>query len=269
VAKGGSQSIVRALVGLLEALGGELACDSLVAEFSDLPEADAYLFDTSPMALARLAGDRLPGGYRRRLEKYRYGSGVFKVDWALSEPVPWAAEECRDACTVHVGGGANEIYAAERDCHRGLHAEKPFVLFAQQSVIDDSRAPGGEHTGWGYCHVPARSQTDRTEAIEAQIERFAPGFRDCILDRATMNCAQFEAYNPNYVGGDIICGVQDWRQMFARPVARWNPYTTPNPAIYICSSATPPGGGVHGMCGFHAARAVLAASTRRGGDLPV
>ncbi len=259
VARGGSQAIADAMAGyLVEGLGGEIVClGRWVESLDELPMATVYLFDTSPRALVRIAGERLTESYRNAVGRYRHGPGVFKVDWALDGPIPWENEACRQACTVHVGGTLEEIAISERDCWEGRHAEKPFVLAVQPSVFDPTRAPEGKHTGWGYCHVPAGSTENRTEAIERQIERFAPGFRDRILARHTMHCADFEAYNPNYVGGDIICGVQDWRQMFTRPVVQANPYLTPNHSIFLCSSATPPGGGVHGMCGFWAARAAL------------
>ncbi len=257
VPKGGSQMIAEAMVSCLEAHGGELVCGQLVESLNDLPEADHYFFDTSPTALATIAEKQLPLRYRTRLARYRYGPGIFKVDWALKDPIPWEHSGCRDACTVHVGGGLHEIAESESDCWEGRHSENPFVLVAQPSVFDDTRAPDGKHTGWAYCHVPAGSDTDMTSAIENQVERFAPGFKKTIIKRHTMNCAAMEAYNPNYVGGDIICGVQDIGQMFTRPVARLNPYSTPNKRIFICSSATPPGGGVHGMAGFHAAQSVL------------
>lgn len=255
--KGGSQSIANAMAAYLESLGGEIVCNCDVKNLSDLPAADVYLFDTSPRALVSIAGERLTEDYRRQVSKYRHGPGVFKIDWELNAPIPWKGEASRRACTVHVGGTLEEICASERDCWQGHHSEKPYTLVVQPSVFDETRAPAGKHTGWAYCHVPADSTQDCTSAIERQIERFAPGFRDCIDQRHIMNCADFERYNPNYVGGDIICGVQDWRQMFTRPVLQLNPYQTTNPDIFICSSATPPGGGVHGMCGYWAAKSAL------------
>jgi phytoene dehydrogenase-like protein len=202
-----------------------------------------------------MAGDRLPAGYRRRLERYRYGMGVFKVDWALSGPVPWRADGCRRAGTIHVGGTLDEIADAEQRTWAGEHPDRPFVMFAQPTVFDPSRAPAGKHIAWGYCHVPNGSTEDMTDRIERQVERFAPGFRDLILARHTMNTRAMEAYNPNYIGGDINGGVQDLRQLFGRPVMSFNPYATPVKGLYICSSSTPPGGGVHGLCGYFAARA--------------
>jgi phytoene dehydrogenase-like protein len=255
--KGGSQSIANAMAAYLESLGGEIICNYDVKNLTDLPKAEVHLLDTSPRALVDIAGEKLTEDYRRKVAKYRHGPGVFKIDWQLNAPIPWKGDACRRACTIHVGGTLDEIAAAERDCWKGKHADKPFVLVVQPSVFDETRAPGGKHTGWAYCHVPPGSTEDQTAAIESQIERFAPGFRDCIDQRHTMNCADFERYNPNYVGGDIICGVQDWRQMFTRPVIQLNPYQTPNPDIFICSSATPPGGGVHGMCGYWAAKSAL------------
>ena len=254
---GGSQRIANALAAYLRSLGGEIVTGCDVASLGSLPSSSAVLLDISPKAFLRLAGDLLPPGYRRQLEGYRYGPGVFKVDYALSGPVPWRAEACRGAGTVHLGGTLPEIAAAERAVHKGQHPERPYVLVAQQSLFDPSRAPAGQHTLWAYCHVPNGSTVDRTAAIEAQIERFAPGFHDLILARHTTHTAQLEAYNPNYVGGDINNGVQDLRQLWSRPTLQRNPYHTPLPGVYLCSSATPPGGGVHGMCGFHAAKAAL------------
>jgi phytoene dehydrogenase-like protein len=257
VAEGGSQSIARALASVLKKLNGEIVCGWPVQALSELPSARAYLFDTSPSVMARIAGDQLPAGFRRRLNAFRHGPGIFKIDYALSGPVPWTNESCRKAGTVHVGGTLAEIAASERDAFAGRHSERPFVLVGQQSLADPSRAPAGQHTLWAYCHVPSHSTVDMEARIVAQIERFAPGFRDTILARHTVNCRQVEAYNMNYVGGDIVGGVTDLTQLFTRPVARLNPYTTPNPAIFICSASTPPGGGVHGMCGYNAATTVL------------
>ena len=257
VAKGGSGSIAAALCSLLESLGGKIECGREVTGMEELPSAGAYLFDTSPQALAAIAGDRLPGSYRRALTKFRHGPGIFKIDYALSEAIPWTAEPCRKAGTVHVGGTLGEIEEAERATWRRRQHQSPFILVAQQSLCDPSRAPKGKHTGWAYAHVPARSDVDMSEAIEAQIERFAPGFRDCILAKHTMNCSEVEAYNANNIGGDIAGGANSWRQVFMRPIARLNPYTTPAKDIFICSASTPPGGGVHGMCGYHAAQAAM------------
>jgi phytoene dehydrogenase-like protein len=255
--RGGSQAIADALAAHLRSLGGEIVTGLEVRSLADVPRARAVLFDLSPRQLLRIAGDRLPRSYRARLRRFRYGPGVFKVDWALDGPVPWKADGCDQAGTLHLGGRIAEIAQSEADVAAGRHPERPFVLVAQQSLFDDRRAPEGKHTLWAYCHVPNGSTVDMTERIEAQIERFAPGFRDLILARAVRNAPAMEAYNPNYVGGDINGGVQDLRQLFARPVARISPYTTPVRSLYLCSSSTPPGGGVHGLCGFHAAKAAL------------
>jgi phytoene dehydrogenase-like protein len=256
--RGGSQRLADALAAHLRDLGGEIELGRRVDSIADLPPARAYLFDVTPRQLVNIAGDALPSGYRRRLERYRYGPGVFKVDFALSEPIPWAAAACGRAGTVHLGGTLEEIAVAEREVARGDVPARPYVLLAQPSLSDATRAPAGKHTAWAYCHVPSGSTVDMREAIIAQIERFAPGFRDVILAVHTLNAHELEAYNANYVGGDINGGVQDLRQLFTRPVPRVNPYATPNPRIFICSSSTPPGGGVHGLCGHFAARAVLA-----------
>ncbi len=256
-ARGGSQRIADALAAYFRELGGEIETGREVRSLSELPAARAFLLDVAPRTLAGLAGDRLPERYTRRVSRFRHGPGVFKVDWALSGPIPWRDEACTRAGTVHVGGTLEEIAAAEAAVWRGEHPERPFVLVAQQSVFDDTRAPAGKHTGWAYCHVPNGSTVDMTARIEAQVERFAPGLRDLILARKTTSPAELEAYNPNCVGGDIGGGSNEAAQLFARPLARLTPYATPNPAIYLCSSSTPPGGGVHGMCGYHAARAAL------------
>jgi phytoene dehydrogenase-like protein len=211
----------------------------------------------------RIAGRRLPDRYRRQLEDFRYGPGAFKVDWILSEPVPWKNPRCRDTPVLHLAGSYQEVLASESAPWRGVDAEHPFVLFVQPSLFDDSRAPAGRHIGWAYCHVPHASTTDYTDAIERQVERFAPGFRDTIIERHVMSPAALEAHNQNMVGGDINAGAQDLRQLFLRPVPRWNPYTTPVKELYLCSASTPPGGAVHGMCGYHAARAALKRSFGR------
>ncbi len=255
--RGGSQQIADALAAYLRSLGGEIVTDCEVKSLNELPPARAVMLDVTPRQLLRLAGDRLPAGYRRQLARYRYGMGVFKIDYALAGPAPWRAAACRHAGAVHVGGTLAEIAAAERAVWRGQSPDRPFVLVAQQSLFDDTRAPAGQHTLWAYCHTPHGSTIDMTDAIEAQIERFAPGFRDLIIARAQHNSAEMEAYNPNYVGGDINGGVQDLGQMWTRPTPRWNPYSTPIAGVYLCSSSTPPGGGVHGMCGYHAAQAAL------------
>ena len=257
VARGGSQAISDALVRYAQSLGVELVCGWEVTDIAELPPARAYLFDTAPKGLLRIAGYRLPAGYRRQLERFRYNPGVFKVDWALDGPIPWTAAACRQSATVHVGGTMGEIAAAERAVWRGEHPARPFVLLAQQSLFDPTRAPAGKQIAWAYCHVPNGSTVDMTAAIEAQVERFAPGFRERILARATRHAAAMEAYNPNYVGGDINGGVQDIFQHFTRPSLSLTPYRTPAKGIYLCSSSTPPGGGVHGMCGYYAAQCVL------------
>lgn len=259
---GGSQRIADALRSHLESLGGRVVTDTPVTDIDDLPPARAILLDVTPRQLLAIAEGHLPSRYTNALRRYRYGPGVFKIDWALSEPIPWTAEACRHAGTVHVGGTFEEIAAGEADTVAGKVAERPYVLTAQQSLFDDERAPAGKHTLWGYCHVPSGSDVDMTDRIEAQIERFAPGFRDVVLARSSRSAVAMETYNPNYVGGDINGGVQDLRQHFTRPVARLSPYTTPNERIFLCSSATPPGGGVHGMCGFHAAHAALRKALR-------
>ncbi len=263
IARGGAQQIANALVAYLGSLGGEIHTDHLITSLDDLPPADNVLFDLTPRQVLEIAGDSLPADYRRRLSRYRYGPGVCKVDWALDGPIPWKAREINRAATVHVGGTMEEIAAAEDAVWAGKHPERPFVLLAQQSLFDPSRSPAGKHTAWAYCHVPHGSSQDVSSQIETQIERFAPGFKDCILARNVHTAEQMEIYNPNYVGGDINGGVQDYRQLFTRPVARLNPYVIPTRRsaslmkLYMCSSSTPPGGGVHGMCGYHAAQSVL------------
>ena len=248
VPKGGSQSIVDGMAQYLRELGGDIVCGWEVDSLDELPKSRVKLLDVTPRQFLGLAGNRLPAGYRRGLAGYRYGPGVFKIDYALSAPVPWQAEECRRAGTVHVGGTLAEIAASERATNRGELSEHPYVLVAQQSLFDPSRAPAGKHTLWAYCHVPHGSTADRTEAIESQIARFTPGFRETILARSARNTRAIHAYNPNYIGGDIGGGVQDIRQLWTRPLLRWPPYSTPLPGVFLCSSSTPPGGGVHGMC---------------------
>ena len=263
VVRGGSQGIADALGAQLTALGGDIKTGWRVERFAELPPAETVLFDLTPRQLLAIAGDRFPSRYRRRLERFRHGPGVFKIDWALDGPVPWTAEACRDAGTVHLGGTLPEIAASEDAVARGVHPDRPVVLFAQPDVADLSRSPEGKSTAWAYCHVPSGSTVDMTRAIEDQVERFAPGFRDLILDRSVMGPASMEAHNANYIGGDITGGIQDLRQLFTRPVARWPLYSTPDPKIWLCSSSTPPGGGVHGMCGQNAAEAVLRSHRRR------
>ncbi|MFO0755289.1 MAG: NAD(P)/FAD-dependent oxidoreductase [Byssovorax sp.] len=256
-ARGGSQAIADALASYLRSLGGEIETARPVRTLADLPPARAILFDLTPKQILAITGDHFAAGYRRRLGRYRYGPAVFKVDWALDGPIPWKAPACARAATVHLGGTIDEIAEAEAAVWKGEHHARPYVLVAQQSLFDDTRAPAGKHTGWAYCHVPRGSTEDMTATIEAQMERFAPGFSDRILARATMNSVDFERHNENYVGGDITGGVTDLGQLFTRPVARIVPYSTPDPRLYLCSSSTPPGAGVHGMCGYFAAKAAL------------
>jgi phytoene dehydrogenase-like protein len=257
MARGGSQTIATALTAILASLGGEVCTQYSVRSMSDLPPARSYLFDVTPRQLIQITGDRLPPDYLRQLNRYRYGPGVFKLDYALSGPVPWKDPACQRAATVHLGSTLEEISASESSPERRQHSARPYVLFVQQTLFDPSRAPAGKHTAWAYCHVPHGSQVDMTLPIERQIERFAPGFKDLVLARSVHNSSQMEAYNPNYIGGDINGGVEDLFQLWTRPVARLNPYTTPARDIFLCSSSTPPGGGVHGMCGYFAAQAVL------------
>jgi phytoene dehydrogenase-like protein len=254
VAQTGSQSITTALTRIIERHGGELITGWRIRSLTELPPSRVVLFDTPPRYLAEIAGDALPASYRRRLSGYRHGPGVFKIDYALSEPVPWTNADCRKAGTVHVGGTLEEISRSENEACEGIHSEHPFVLTAQQSICDPTRSPAGHQTFWAYCHVPHGSTIDMRDRIERQIERFAPGFRDTILAARTHHCAQMEAHNPNYIGGDIIGGITDWRQLLTRPIVSLNPHSTPNPRLFLCSASTPPAGGVHGMCGFHAAQ---------------
>jgi len=264
VAAGGSESIAQALASYLRELGGRIETGTYVRSLDDLPPARVVLFDTNPTQVADVCAGVLPPGYVRRLRRYRYGPGAFKVDWALDGPIPWRDPRCLEASTIHVGGTLEEIAAAEGAVWRGQHPQRPFLVVLQQSQFDPSRAPEGKHTGYAYCHVPSGSTVDLTEVVERQIERFAPGFRDRILARHVSSTADLERENPNYVGGAITGGVADLFQFFTRPVARLDPYTTPNPRVFICSAATPPGGGVHGMCGYFAA----ASAIRRLAKLP-
>ena len=228
----------------------------MVRSLDELPPAAAVMLDLTPRQVLAVAGRRLPDGYRRALQRYRYGPGVFKLDWALDGPIPWTSSQCAQAGTVHLGGPIEEVVASE--AASGRPVARPFVILVQATLFDPSRAPSGKHTAWAYCHVPNGCEEDMTAAIEAQVERFAPGFASRVIARHVTGPAAMEAYNPNYVGGDINGGIQDWRQLFTRPVVRALPYTTPDRSLYICSSSTPPGGGVHGMCGHWAARAALA-----------
>jgi phytoene dehydrogenase-like protein len=257
LARGGSRVIVEALASRLRELGGDIHTGETVVSLASLPEARVVLFDCMPRSIARIAGDALPEDFRRKLEAFRHGPGAFKVDWALDGPIPWRSAECGRAGTVHLGPTYEEIARCEADVNRGRIPDRPFVLVAQQSLFDPSRAPEGRQTGWAYCHVPHGSTVDMTERIEAQIERFAPGFRDRILARHVMSPADFERHDASMPGGDIGGGANDLRQFLLRPTARWDPYSTPNERLYLCSSSTPPGGGVHGMCGYGAARSAL------------
>jgi phytoene dehydrogenase-like protein len=266
---GGSQAIADALASYFRSLGGKIETGVYVKSLAQLPSAHAVLLDVTPRQLLQIAGQDLSPLYRWQLERYRYGMGVFKVDWALSGPIPFAAEGCRQAGTVHLGNTFEEIARGESLTSGGQHPDRPFVLLAQQSLFDPTRAPQGKHTAWAYCHVPNGSAVDMTAAIEAQVERFAPGFRDLIIGRHVMNTAQMEAYNPNYIGGDINGGIIDLGQLFTRPALRPSPYRTSRKGLYLCSSSTPPGGGVHGMCGYHAAqRALKDVFRRRTQNLP-
>ena len=255
--EGGAQKLTDALVAYLSGLGGRIVTDHRIETLRELPRARAVLFDLTPKQVVAIAGDDLPARYRSRLERYEYGPGVFKIDFALSEPIPWKADVCRRAGTVHLGGTLEEVTAAEDAVVRGRHADRPYALLAQQTTFDETRAPEGKHTAWAYCHVPSGSAVDMTERIVSQIERFAPGFRDTVIAKSTMTAPEVEVYNANYVGGDISGGVQHFGQLFTRPAVRFDPYSTPNKKLYFCSSSTPPGGGVHGMCGHYAARSAL------------
>jgi phytoene dehydrogenase-like protein len=258
--RGGTQRLSDALGAHLRALGGEIVTGTPVRSVDELPPARAVLCDLSPKPLLRIAGHRFPAAYRRKLERYRYGMGAYKVDWALDGPIPWRAAECARAATVHVGGTLDEIASSERDAWAGRHSDRPFVLLVQPTLFDPSRAPRGRHTAWAYCHVPHGSGVDVLPRLEQQIERFAPGFRDRVLARSVMPPSEIERRNANLVGGDIAAGVTDLRQFFSRPT--WRTYSTPAQGLYICSAATPPGAGVHGLCGYFAARRALAEALR-------
>jgi phytoene dehydrogenase-like protein len=256
-ALGGSEQIILAMERCLRAHGGTIRASAPVKSMKDIPKSRAVLFDLAPRLVAEIAGAELPGGYVSQLRGFKYGPGAFKVDWALDGPIPWRDSRCNLAATVHVGGTAEEVMRSEHEMGTGRVSEAPFVLVAQQSLFDQTRAPAGKHTGWAYCHVPAGCTEDMTERIERQIERFAPGFRNRILARHVMSPTRYQQYNPNFIGGDIGGGANTLMQFLFRPFPRWNPYTTPNPRLYLCSSSTPPGGGVHGMCGYWAAQAAL------------
>jgi phytoene dehydrogenase-like protein len=256
-AKGGSQAVADSLAATLRSLGGEIRTSHPVRSMRDIPPSRAVIFDVTPRQLAAIARGELPSGYVRRLERFRYGPGVFKIDWAMDGPIPWRAKDCAGAATVHVGGTIEEIARHEAEIWRGRNSERPLVLVAQQTLFDQTRAPEGKHTAWAYCHVPNGSSEDMTDRMERQVERFAPGFRDRILARHVMNTAQLERHNANLIGGDIAGGANTLLQVLARPVVRLDPHATPNLRLYLGSSSTPPGGGVHGMCGYWAARSAL------------
>jgi phytoene dehydrogenase-like protein len=255
--QGGAQSITTALARHFKSLGGEIMLDSPVTSLKQLPDSRLTMLDVTPRQFLEIAGDRLPPYYFNQLRSYRYGPGVCKVDWALDGPVPWKSMDCLQAATVHIGGSLEEILQSEHEVHKGIHPEQPTVILVQSSLFDPTRAPQGKHTAWAYCHVPNGSIENMQARIEMQVERFAPGFRNRILASHVYTAAQMESYNPNYVGGDINGGLQDMRQLVTRPTMRWDPYSTPIKGVYLCSSSTPPGGGVHGMCGYWAARQAL------------
>jgi phytoene dehydrogenase-like protein len=257
VVEGGSARLVDALVAALRAAGGKLQTGWWVKSLDELPPAGAVLLDVSPRQLLAIGGERLPPGYRRALRRYQYGPGICKVDFALAGPVPWANEACRSAGTLHLGGSFKEVAASEREVAAGRHPASPYVLAVQPGAADTTRAPAGQATLWTYSHVPAGSNLDVSDRIERQIERFAPGFRDLVLAKAVRTAVEQERYDPNCIGGDIACGAQNLRQTFARPLVRWDPYRTPAEGVYLCSSATIPGPGVHGHCGELAARSAL------------
>lgn len=257
VVRGGAGRLTGALASYLQSLGGEIVTGAPVRSLTDLPRARAVFLDLTPRQILQIAGTALPAGYRKRLRRFRYGLGVCKIDWALAEPIPWAAEECGRAGTVHLVGTLAELMDSERHAWNGGHAARPFVLLAQPSRFDPTRAPAGRHTAWAYCHVPNGWRVDMTEQIEAQVERFAPGFRDIILARSVLRPPDLERLDENLVGGDVNGGAAVLGQLFFRPTLRWNPYSTPVHGLYICSASTPPGGAVHGMCGHHAARTAL------------
>ena len=263
IVRGGSQNAANAMASYLRSLGGEIVTGQRIESLDQLPKSRVVLCDVTPRQWLSIAGSRVPAGYRRRLEKFRYGPGVFKVDWTLNAPVPWRAKECARAGTLHLGGTMEEIAESERAPWKGAVTERPYVLVVQPSLFDSTRAPAGKHTLWAYCHVPNGSTMDMTSAIERQIERFAPGFRDCISSRHSMGPGAMEQRNANYIGGDIAGGAADLVQILARPVASLNPYRTPLDGVFLCSSSTPPGVGVHGMCGYWAANAALRSISRR------
>lgn len=255
--KGGSAALARALSAYLKSLGGEIVCNSPIQNLSELPMTPIIMFDVGPQQFIKLIDEPLPKNYRVWLESYNYAAGVFKIDYALGGPIPWVDPTCSKAGTIHLGGSLEEIEYSEQAIYAERHSDEPFVILAQQSLFDETRAPEGKHTCWAYCHVPNGSGVDMTEEIERQIERFAPGFKEVVLARRTMTTTQLERFNPNFVGGDVNGGKADLWQLLARPTPQLNPYKTPLEGMYLCSASTPPGGGVHGMCGFHAAKAAL------------
>jgi phytoene dehydrogenase-like protein len=255
--RGGSQAVADALAVKLRALGGEIECGHRVASLRDVPQCKAVLFDTTPKQLVDIAGEFLPNRYKKALLRFRYGPGTFKVDYALDGPIPWKSPDAARAGNLHLGGTYEEIAASESAVWKGRVSDKPWVILSQPSVFDDTRAPAGKHTVWTYCHVPSGATVDMTDAIESQIERFAPGFRDLVLARSVKRPGDLQRYNENYIGGDIAGGLSNLGQFFTRPVKKMDPYSTPNPRLFLCSASTPPGAGVHGMCGFHAARRAL------------
>jgi phytoene dehydrogenase-like protein len=257
VAQGGSQRIADALERYFISLGGEVRTGIEIHSFDELPKAKSILMDVTPKQLLTIAGDLLPQFYRQRLLNFKYGPGVFKMDWALNSPIPWKASDCKQAATVHLGGTYEEISEAESSVWQGKNPEKPVVILAQPSLFDITRTPNNKHTAWAYCHVPNGSTFDMSQRIENQVERFAPGFRDCILARSVMNTTAMEAHNPNYIGGDIAGGMQNPIRLFLKPLGSWQPYSTPIRGVYLCSSSMPPGAGVHGMCGYYAALRAL------------
>lgn len=257
VVRGGSQRLANAMLTYFKSLGGQVRLDTLVTDVRDLPSHEFLILDITPKQLLQMDGLKLTAAYKKQLVKFRYGMGVFKMDWALSEPIPFSDARCRSAGTVHLGGSFSEIATSERCVHKGRHSDRPYIILTQPTVVDPSRAPSGKHTAWAYCHVPHGSEYDMSETIVKQIERFAPGFRDVVLAQSTMTSVAMESYNPNYIGGDINGGQMDWRQLFTRPVASLVPYRTSDAKVYLASSSTPPGGGVHGLCGFHAARILM------------
>lgn len=261
--RGGSQAIADALAAKLTSLGGRIECGRRVATMDDLPSSRTVLFDLTPRQLVSIAGEALPSRYTRRLERFRYGPGTFKIDYALDGPIPWTAPEGHRAGNLHLGGTYEEIALSEDEVTKGRHPERPWVIVAQQSLFDDTRAPAGKHTAWTYCHVPAGSTFDMTSRIEAQLERFAPGFKDLVLARHVTDPQGLERYNENYIGGDIAGGLSNLGQFFTRPIAKLDPYSTPNPRLFLCSSSTPPGAGVHGMCGYNSARSALKRLSKR------